>query len=95
MLSKKLTTVLVRAAEARQARARLELIEGEVVAVGEEAGCITLAHAGIPSLSLPPMTMVFATKYWIQLDSLRPGDKVRFKALDQGDSYVVTVIESN
>lgn len=85
---------LVRAAEARQARDRLELAEGEVVAIGKEAGCITLDHGGVPGLSLPPMTMVFATKDWILLDSLRPGDKVRFKAVDQGDRYVVTVIES-
>ena len=94
MLSKKLTTVLVRAAEARQARARLELIEGEVVAVGEEAGCITLAHAGIPSLSLPPMTMVFATKYWIQLDSGRKViDLAALEGLErsaQFDSITVT-----
>lgn len=94
MLNKKLMAALVRAAEAHQARARWELAEGEVVAIGEESGCITLAHAGIPGLSLPPMTMVFATKAWILLDSLKPGDKVRFKAVAQGDRYAVTVIES-
>ncbi|MBI5716325.1 MAG: copper-binding protein [Burkholderiales bacterium] len=94
MLSKKLMAALARAAEAHQARACLELAEGEVVAIGKESGSITLAHAGIPGLSLPPMTMVFATKQWILLDSLKPGDTVRFKAIDHGDSYVVTVIES-
>jgi Cu/Ag efflux protein CusF len=94
MLSKKLLAALARAAEAQRARARLELAAGEVVGIGKESGCITLAHAGVPGLSLPPSTMVFATKAWILLGSLKPGDAVQFKAVAQGGEYVVTVIEA-
>jgi Cu/Ag efflux protein CusF len=70
------------------------LAEGEVVAIGKESGCITLAHAGVPCLSLPPTTMVLATKAWTLPGSLKPGDMVRFKAVVQGDRCAVAVIES-
>ena len=39
------------------------------------------------------MTMVFRVKESALLEKVKPGDKVRFQAEKQGDSYAVTRIE--
>ena len=68
--------------------------EGEVRKVDKDAGKITLRHGPIPSLDMPPMTMVFRTADPAMLDRVKAGDKVRFTADKVGGQYTVTSIET-
>ena len=68
-------------------------IEGEVRKVDKEGRKLTLKHGPIPTLDMPGMTMVFEVKDAAQLDSLKPGDKVRFAAEKIDGQLVVTRIE--
>jgi Cu/Ag efflux protein CusF len=65
--------------------------EGEIRKIDREARKITLKHAEIKNLDMPPMTMVFQLAEGAQLGTLKVGDKVRFKA-EKGPAggYVVT-----
>lgn len=67
--------------------------EGEVRKVDRAAGKITLKHGPVPSIDMPPMTMVFVAADPAMLDRVKPGDKVRFAADKVGDVYRVTRIE--
>ena len=69
------------------------LADGEVRRVDKETGRITLRHGPIPSLDMPPMSMVFQVKNPALLDQVKPGDKVKFNAEKVGSQYVVTHIE--
>jgi Cu/Ag efflux protein CusF len=68
------------------------MTDGEVRKVDKEAGKVTLKHSEIKSLEMPPMTMVFNVKDKAVLDKLKAGDKVRFKAVNEGGKYIVTEI---
>lgn len=70
-----------------------DLTDGEVRKIDLEAGKVTLKHADIKSLDMPAMTMVFVVKDKAKLESLKPGDKVRFKAVDDGGRLTLTAIE--
>jgi Cu/Ag efflux protein CusF len=70
-----------------------DMTEGEVRKIDKEAGKLTLRHAEIKSLDMPAMTMVFTVKDKAVLDKLQPGDKVRFKATNDGGKFTVTEIE--
>lgn len=67
--------------------------EAEVRRLDKAAGKVTLKHGEIKNLDMPPMTMVFQVKDKAQLDALKAGDKVRFKAAKEGREYVVTEIK--
>ena len=67
--------------------------EGEVRKVDKAAGKITLKHGRVPSIDMPPMTMVFVSADPAMLDRVKAGDKVRFTADKVGDVYRVTRIE--
>ena len=67
--------------------------DAEVRKVDREQGKLTLKHAEIKSLDMPPMTMVFVVKDKAMLDKLQPGAKVRFAAVKEGGQYTVTEIE--
>jgi Cu/Ag efflux protein CusF len=69
------------------------LADGEVRQVDRETGRITLRHGPIPSLDMPPMSMVFRVKNPGLLDGVKPGDKVKFRAEKAGSQYFVTHIE--
>jgi Cu(I)/Ag(I) efflux system protein CusF len=70
-----------------------DLVDAEVRKVDKDAGKLTLKHGEIRNLEMPPMTMVFVVKDKAMLDKLKAGDKVRFKAVRDGGSYVVTEIQ--
>ena len=70
-----------------------DLTDGEVRKIDLEAGKVTLKHADIKSLDMPAMTMVFAVKDKAMLDKLKTGDKVRFKAVNDGGKFTVTDIQ--
>lgn len=67
--------------------------DGEVRKVDKGAGKITLKHGPIPSLDMGmPMTMVFRVKDPAMLDTVKAGDRVRFKADKVQGAYTVTEI---
>jgi Cu/Ag efflux protein CusF len=72
---------------------KADMAEGEVRRIDKEGGKVTLRHGEIKSLDMPPMTMVFAVRDKILLDSLKAGDRVRFKAVNEAGKYIVTEIQ--
>lgn len=69
------------------------LADAEVRRVDRDAGKITLKHGYIKSLDMPPMTMVFQVADKALLDKVKPGDKVKFAAVEKAGAYVVTSID--
>jgi Cu(I)/Ag(I) efflux system protein CusF len=69
------------------------MTDAEVRKVDKENAKITLKHAAIGNLDMPAMTMVFQVADAKLLDTVKAGDKVRFKATGEGGKYTVTAIE--
>lgn len=67
--------------------------EGELRKIDQAGQRVTLRHGPIDNLKMPPMTMVFRVQDAADLDGLSAGDKVRFRADKEGDSYIVTELE--
>ena len=78
---------------ASTAAATSTMAEGEVRKVDKEQGKVTLKHGPIASLDMPGMTMVFKVSDPKMLDSLKPGDKVKFAADKVNGAITVTDIE--
>ena len=70
-----------------------DMTDGEVRKIDMEAGKLTLKHGDIKSLDMPGMTMVFVVKDKAMLDKLKTGDKVKFKAINDGGKFTVTEIQ--
>ena len=70
------------------------MTEGEVRKVDREQGKVTLKHGPIANLDMPGMTMVFKAADPKLLDSVKPGDKVKFAADNINGTLTVTAIES-
>ena len=70
-----------------------EMTDGEVRKIDMEAGKVTLKHGEIKNLDMPGMTMVFVVKDKAMLDKLKAGDKVKFKAINDGGKFTVTDIQ--
>jgi Cu(I)/Ag(I) efflux system protein CusF len=70
-----------------------DMTDAEVRKVDKEGAKLTLRHAEIKSLDMPPMTMVFHVRDKAALDTLKPGDRVRFKAVNDNGRYTVTEIQ--
>lgn len=79
------------AAEAADAT---DMADGEVRKVDPEAGKVTLRHGEIKHLDMPAMTMVFVVKDRSVLATLKPGDKVRFRAVLEAGQYTVTELRT-
>jgi Cu/Ag efflux protein CusF len=75
------------------ASASADMADGEVRKVDKENKKITLKHGVIKSLDMPGMTMVFGVKDAAMLDSVKAGDKIKFKAEQAGSAIVVTDIQ--
>ena len=75
------------------ASAAADMTDGEVRRVDKENKKITLKHGLIKNLDMPGMTMVFAVKDTVVLDTLKAGDKIRFKAEQTGSAITVTEIQ--
>ena len=69
------------------------MAEGEVRKVDAAGRRITLKHGQIPSIDMPPMTMVFAVKDPALLKDLKVGEKVKFQAEMIGGAATVTQIQ--
>jgi Cu/Ag efflux protein CusF len=70
-----------------------ELVDGEVRKVDRDNAKLTLKHGEIKNLDMPPMTMVFTVKDKSMLERLQPGDKVRFRAVNDGGKFTVVDIQ--
>ena len=88
---KRIAMALVLALGATAALA--QLADGEIRKVDKSAKRITIKHGPVPSIEMPPMTMVFQVKDASLLERVKAGDKVRFDAQKIGDQYFVTKIE--
>ena len=75
------------------AAAAVDMADGEVRKIDKENKKITLKHGVIKNLDMPGMTMVFQVKDAAMLDSLKTGDKIKFKAEQAGSAIVVTEIQ--
>jgi Cu/Ag efflux protein CusF len=73
--------------------ASLDAVDGEVRRVDKAAGKVTLRHGEIKQLDMPPMTMVFEVKDKALLDNVKPGDKVKFKVIDDHGKMIVTELK--
>ena len=79
---------------AKAASSAAPLSEGEVRRVDKEAKKLTIRHGPIQNLDMPSMTMVFQVQDPAALESLKPGDKIKFAADEIGGAYTVTKIEA-
>lgn len=70
-----------------------ELTEGEVIHVDKIAMRITIDHGPIHNLGLPPMAFGFVVKDAALLETLRPGERIRFAADAIDGRFTVTKIE--
>jgi Cu(I)/Ag(I) efflux system periplasmic protein CusF len=74
------------------ALAQADATAGEVTKIDKAAGKVTLKHAEIKNLDMPPMTMAFRVKDAKVLDSVAVGDRVRFVAEKVDGQYTVTTL---
>ena len=70
-----------------------DMTDGEVRKVDLEGGKLTLKPADIKSLDMPAMTMVFVVKDKAMLDKVKAGDKIKFKAINDGGKFTVTEVQ--
>jgi len=70
----------------------VDMSDGEVRKIDKEAGKLTLKHGEIKNLDMPGMTMVFVVKDKAMLDTLKAGDKIKFKAINESGKFTVTEI---
>jgi len=69
------------------------MADGVVRKVDKDAGKLTIKHGPIPSMDMPPMTMVYRVRDPAMLGGVKAGDKVKFQAEQLGGAYTVTRIE--
>ena len=69
------------------------MTDGEVRKIDKDAGKITIKHGDIKHLEMPGMTMVFQVKDESLLNTVKAGDKVKFRAERQAGALVVVRLE--
>ena len=73
--------------------AEYAMSEGVVKRVDKAQGKLTLKHGPLENLDMPGMTMVFRVQDPRWLDSVKPGDTVRFRADKTNGTFTVTALE--
>lgn len=68
--------------------------EGVVKKVDKAGGKLTIAHGPLENLGMPAMTMAFPVGNPGLLDTLKAGDKVRFRAEQRNGAIVVVALEA-
>ena len=84
---------LVQAQGAMMSEQSGALADGEIRKVDKDAAKLTIKHGPIPSMDMPPMTMVYRVKDPAMLGQVKAGDKVKFDAVKEGGQYVVTKLQ--
>lgn len=74
-------------------RPSMSLTDGTVERVDKEHGEVIIDHGDLPNLGMEAMTMGFAVAEKRMLDTLKPGDRVRFNAEIKNGEATVTYIE--
>jgi len=80
-------------ASAQAAAPATAMTEGEVRKVDKDNRKITLRHGPIKNLDMPAMTMVFEVREPSMLDKVQAGDKVLFRAANDGGKFSVTELQ--
>ena len=70
-----------------------DMTDGEIRKVDKDTKKITIKHGEIKNLEMPGMTMLFQVREAAMLDTVKPGDKVKFRAEKLGGGIVVTEIQ--
>ena len=71
----------------------MDLTEGVIRKVDKDTKKLTIKHGDIKNLDMPGMTMVFPVKDAAMLDTVKAGDKVRFRAELESGVVLVTKIQ--
>lgn len=71
----------------------IEWVNGEIVRIDPSRDRIVLKHEYIASIRMHAMTMPFGTTKDLNLETYRPGDKVRFQFKIEDRSIYITTIE--
>jgi Cu(I)/Ag(I) efflux system protein CusF len=69
------------------------MVDGEIRKVDKDAAKLTIKHAELSNLGMPPMTMVFKVQDQAMLGRVAVGDKVRFAADKVQGVLTVTALE--
>lgn len=75
------------------ATADMPMTDGEVRKIDKDNRKITLKHGDIKNLDMPGMTMVFPVKDAAMLDTVKAGDKIRFRAELENGVVLVTKLQ--
>ena len=70
------------------------MVDGEIRKVDMDAAKLTIKHAELSNLGMPPMTMVFKVQNKAMLTQVAAGDKVRFAADKVDGALTVTTLEN-
>lgn len=69
------------------------MTDGEIRKIDKENGKVTIKHAEIKNLDMPPMSMVFNVKDKALLDKVQVGEKIQFVVIMDAGKMVVTDIK--
>jgi len=72
-----------------------EMTEGVIRKIDKANQKITIKHGEIKNLDMPGMTMVFQVKDLLMLDTVKTGDKVKFKVEKVGGALIITDIQAS
>ena len=70
------------------------MTEGVVRKLDTDNRKVTIKHGEIKNLDMPGMTMVFKLDQSVDVQSVKPGDKVLFHAEKIEGAYVITELQS-
>ena len=66
---------------------------GQIRKIDTAAGTLTIKHAAILNLQMPPMVMEFKVAKPAMLTQVKVGDHIRFHAESSGDDMLITKLE--
>ena len=70
-----------------------EWVNGEIVRIDTSRNRIVMKHEYIPSIKMHAMTMPFGISSGLNVDSYKPGDKVRFQIKVVDGTLDITTME--
>lgn len=83
---------LAQAPAAAADKAGATMTDGVIQKVDASTGKLTIKHGPIAHMDMPGMTMVFTAQDKALLNGLKPGDKIRFMAAQEGGKMLVTAV---
>ena len=85
--------VLVLSSAGSLALADVEMVNGEVKEIDQEAGQITLEHGPIKHINMDGMTCAFGVRSDEMLEAVKVGDKVQFEVERQTGGITITKLQ--